>query len=775
MTTTAQSDGHEASAPRRGNFFRMGALSSPVARDLVVCVLATVAIFTFVLVVEPFEEIHEISRHVEDLELDDIFLGLALSSFVSAWFSWRRTKDARREVARRTEAEQALQKSNDRLEQEVERRTAQLVDSERRATKAHARLMDAIEAMQDGFVLYDAEDRLVLCNSRYRQAYGDRADRIVPGLKFEDHLRESVRLGLIPSAIGREEDWTRERMSRHRDPTGAFEERLSDGRWVQVAERKTGDGGIVGIRTDVTERRSKAEALRESEEQLRMITDAIPVLITFVDSDEVFRFINRTGEEWYAQPRDQVIGRRVADIIDPSAYQTLSPLIKRVLNGEEIRGEYEVPYFDETIRKILVTYIPHRDGDDQVRGFFSLVEDITAQKETEAQLRQAQKMESIGQLTGGIAHDFNNLLGVVLGNLELIGDHAHGQPDVQRLTDNAINATERGAELTQRLLAYSRKQALDSQVVNIAEIMPNTIELLRRTLEESIRLQTAIPADLWPTLVDPAQLENALLNLSINARDAMPTGGTLTIEAANTTVDEDYASKIQDMTPGEYLMVAVTDTGTGMPPEVVERAFDPFFTTKEVGKGSGLGLSMVFGFVKQSGGHVSIYSEEGYGTSIRLYLPRAAEDQSESETPDARKQESPTGQETVLVVEDNEDLRDLAKSILEGLGYSVLEAEDGQAALSTLAISPHIDLLFTDVVLPGGMHGIDLVQEARQSRPDLKALLTTGYTDHSIMNRVDPSQRLEVLQKPYRRPELAQKVRAVLDAPSEEPAKVAAR
>ena len=381
----------------------------------------------------------------------------------------------------------------------------------------------------------------------------------------------------------------------------------------------------------------------------------------------------------------------------------------------------------------------------------------------EDQLRQAQRLEAVGQLTGGIAHDFNNLLTIILGNAELLVDSLSSDQQLRLLAEMTQTAAERGAELTSRLLAFSRRQALDPRAMNVGTLLQGMDPLLRRSLGEHVELEVIHGGGLWSAMVDGPQLESALLNLSINARDAMPGGGRLTIETRNAHLDASYAADNADVQPGQYVMIAVSDTGSGMDAETVARAFEPFFTTKPVGKGSGLGLSMVFGFVKQSQGHVKIYSEPGQGTTVRLYLPRATN----GDAPGA--DEEPTahneGQEKILLVEDDDLVRDHVAKQLRDLGYRVIACSNGADALQALRATADVDLLFTDVVMPGGMNGRELAEAARALRPDLPVLFTSGYTENAIVHhgRLDPGVHL--LAKPYRRRDLAAKLRVVLATP----------
>jgi CheY-like chemotaxis protein len=373
-------------------------------------------------------------------------------------------------------------------------------------------------------------------------------------------------------------------------------------------------------------------------------------------------------------------------------------------------------------------------------------------------------MESLGRLTGGIAHDFNNILTIILGSLDNILPQT--PPQLQRPVGNALRAAERAATLTQRLLAYSRRQALDPEALDLNLLVASVDDMVRRTLGEDIEIVVQLLPSIWPVLADKAQVENSLVNLVVNARDAMPDGGKLIIETANVHLDEGYAERNAEVAPGDYAMLAVTDTGTGMDQEVTEHAFEPFFTTKPPGKGTGLGLSMIYGFAKQSGGHLKIYSEIGHGTTVRLYLPRAAAVVEEIRSPAASAGDYLNGGETILVVEDDDAVRNLVVSQLESLGYHVIEAANGKAAQEILRVGVPIDLLFTDVVMPGGITGRRLAEEATRERPGLRTLFTSGYTENSIVHhgRLDPGVNL--LSKPYKKRDLAQKIREVLDAPA---------
>jgi len=393
----------------------------------------------------------------------------------------------------------------------------------------------------------------------------------------------------------------------------------------------------------------------------------------------------------------------------------------------------------------------------------ALQSEMADRDKAERALHQAQKMEAVGQLTGGLAHDFNNLLTVVMGNLQLLGIRHRGDPCSEELIQGALAAARRGADLNRTLLAFSRKQRLAPVPVDFNEMTEAMERMLRSTLGEQVSIVVVRAEDLPRAMADPAQLETALLNLAVNARDAMPGGGTLTIETGTAQFDEHAAALEGDVKPGRYVLLAVSDTGHGMPPEVAARAFEPFFTTKETGKGSGLGLAMVYGFVKQSGGHVKIYSVPGMGTTVKLFLPMIDAPGEAVAGDPCRSAAQPKGRETVLVVEDEAFVRQLARRVLGSLGYRVVEAHDGKSALAALDEHPEAALLFTDVVLPGGMNGPDIARAALKKRPDLKVLYTSGYTGNAIQQLEALETPVRLLSKPYAIEDLAQMVRAAID------------
>ncbi len=379
----------------------------------------------------------------------------------------------------------------------------------------------------------------------------------------------------------------------------------------------------------------------------------------------------------------------------------------------------------------------------------------------ETQVRQAQKMEAIGQLTGGVAHDFNNILTVITGTIEILADAVKDRPNLAQITDMISAAAARGADLTRHLLAFSRRQPLQPRNTDVNALVIDSARLLRPTLGEQIEIESMLGHDSAPALIDPSQLSTAILNLALNARDAMPDGGKLTLETKNVVLDESYPSMTSEIKPGNYVMVAVSDTGQGIPGSLLDKVFEPFFTTKDVGKGSGLGLSMVYGFVKQSNGHINIYSEEGHGTTVKLYLP-AAVGVPEAQAAEAGASGAEYGEESILIVEDDALVREYVMTQIGRFGYHTMAAGNAAEALVVIDGPEHVDLLFTDVIMPGGMNGRQLATEAQKRRPNLKVLYTSGYTENAIVHHGRLDAGVLLLPKPYLSSDLARMIRTAL-------------
>ncbi len=646
---------------------------------------------------------------------------------------------------------------------------ASLAESERR-------LRTAAQMAKLGHFVWDlVEDRCLYCSEELAALHG---------LSVEQYLERAVGVEAEASKFLHPDDRERYlealRDGYKRQEPLSIEYRIIDAngdvRHVREVEHSFAvENGIPrrseGIVQDITEIRRAERSLAESEQRLRtaaqmaklghFVWDLVEDRCTYF-SEEAARIFGVSVEEYIE--RAAGVNADASNFVHPDDQEHYLEALRRTFEAQEpINIEYRIIRSDGEVRHLReVEHVFQTENGQPLRSE-GIVQDITETKLAEEQLRQVQKMDAIGQLTGGLAHDFNNLLTVVLGNLQLIERRVKDDERLVKRVDTAIHAAQRGAELTKSLLAFSRRQRLDSQVINLNEAVSGMQQLLRTTVSEQIELRLDLADALRNTAVDPAQLESALLNLVINARDAMPEGGRLLIETKNEDLDEVYAAKHQDVQAGPYVMLSVTDSGTGMSPEVQKHVFEPFFTTKDVGKGTGLGLSMVFGFIKQSGGHVALYSEEGSGTSFKLFLP-AVEAEGESAGEHSSSLECPRGDETILVVEDQDEVRQTSLAILEELGYRVYSAGNGPSALELLdRLQSEIDLLFTDIVMPQGMNGLELAEKAREMRPDLKVLYTSGFSEAALKQEGDDQRHRDWLAKPFFNHTLAQKVREVLD------------
>lgn len=517
--------------------------------------------------------------------------------------------------------------------------------TERKTAEKQARqLIAAFEQLTDIITIYDTDDRLIFCNKERDEIYRDKPNFTDLGISFEERIRVVAYEGIIVPAIGRQEEWIKERLAQHRNPQGAFELEISNGKTVLIREQLLPEGGTIILTSDITER-----------------------------------------------------------------------------------------------------------------------------KQLELQARRSQKMDAVGQLTGGVAHDFNNILGIVMGNLEFLEEILADNTVASKFVENAISGITRGANITRKLLSFSRKEAEEISLTSANEFVQNLTDLIAKSLTASIDVETHLEKDLWLTKIDTGELEDALLNLAINARDAMPDGGKLVIETANKTLDEEHMFDTSSSQTREYVMISVSDNGCGMSSDIKDKVLEPFFTTKELGHGTGLGLSMVYGFVNRSGGQIEIYSEPGKGTVFNLYLPRASEKEISQEPSTNIKNNLQGGCETILVVDDEEALREVAVIRLEALGYKILSAENGDKALDVIKENEHVDLLFTDIVMPGSLDGYQLSMEALKLRPDIKILATSGFTKRQdfitdVSGKEVTKLKNNLLSKPYNKSELASTVRKILDS-----------
>jgi PAS domain S-box-containing protein len=518
---------------------------------------------------------------------------------------------------------------------------------------------------------------------------------------------------------------------------------------------------FTGIIHDLTAQRAIEDRLDREQALFRSIFENLPDAVVISDPEGRIRLVNPAFTQMFGYSQEEAVGQGWASLYaDP---QQAEPFIKSASGGGNSRGVQTIE-FRRSGGKLFPARAVHRaiiDRNGNTVGGLALIHDITAERAQAATLQQAQRMEAVGQLTGGVAHDFNNLLTVILGNLELLEPKLKDEFCINLATE-AREAAEMGARLTDRLLTFARRQRLETRRIDLNEFVLSLTELLRRTLGTNIDLSTSMAADLWSTEADPGQIENAVLNLAINARDAMPNGGRLVIETQNASLDAEAVEMIPGLAPGDYVILSVADTGVGMTPEVKARCFEPFFTTKGASKGSGLGLSTIYGFARQSGGNVTIYSEPGRGTTVNIYLPRASDAPTEEPRPASASVKASDG-ETILVVEDDDRVRRLTCARLKDLGYSVEEAANGQAALAVLESKPGIDLVFSDQVMPGGLSGLDLAEAIRERYPKTRVVLTSGYSADLIgRERVD-KLKLRVLRKPYQQADLARILREALD------------
>tara|TARA_R110001583_G_scaffold195522_3_gene375238 strand:+ start:62033 stop:64063 length:2031 start_codon:yes stop_codon:yes gene_type:complete len=655
-------------------------------------------------------------------------------------------------------------------------------------------LLAGLDLLDQAIAVFDATPKLVTWNKAMLRLLDFPESMVRVGTPFEDFVRFNAERGEYgPGDI---ETLVLERVASARAFQPHYIERARpNGKVLAVRGVPIPNLGFVTLWTDITEQRRYesviqqqnaqlearvqartaeleranhevdqiAGALRQSEERLRLILDAIPALIAHVDAGQRYRFANRSYAEWFGLSKESIVGRSVEEVFGPDAYAAVSPYLDEAACGERVSYEYSRTTADGRMVHARSVVVPDVSVEGGFQGYFVLSIDITEQKANQAALIQAQKMEAVGQLTGGLAHDFNNLLTIIIGNLSALQTQL-GPAQSADHVDPAMQAARRGAELIRRLLTYSRRQPLEPTSVEVGALVHNMTHLLVRSLTEAIKVRLRLPGEPLFALVDPHQLENALLNLALNARDAMPEGGELTITVSERDLDS-YVSRLVEVPPGKYVQIDVTDTGSGIEPELLQRVFEPFFTTKPFGSGSGLGLSMVYGFVRQSGGNIRVVSTQGKGTNVRFVLPRSAPPDTSVVQVERTVVSPRLSQGPVLLVEDEPDVRKIIRLQLTALGHVVIEAENGMEALPLLENVEDIALLISDTVMPGGLGGRELAARALALRPNLPILLITGYAsaedeDESL------GAGIPVLRKPFDQTALAAALNE-LDPPEE--------
>ncbi len=639
---------------------------------------------------------------------------------------------------------------------------------------SEARFRELFENANDLIYTHDIEGNFTSLN---------RAGEEITGYSREEALQMNLRDVVAPEFLELAKRKVLEKVGGSGATTYETEIIKKDGRRVilDLSTRLVHHGnsavGVQGIARDVTERNRIERELRKNAAQLRVITDSIPALISYFDTTLHCRFSNVHYLEWIGKRHEDVIGHHISAFISSDAINHLMPEFESALNGNAFSIEREtfVDRADKEVDRLSflrVSYVPDRDTEGEIAGFFVLVIDITDSKraeealqQSEEQLIQAQKLESIGRLAGGIAHDFNNMLTAINGYSDLALRRLEPDDPIRNNILEIRKAGKRSAELTNQLLAFSRRQMLQPQILDINETISETMVMLRRLIGENIELQAILDPEVGRINADPGQLSQVLLNLVVNSRDAMPDGGTIIIETENVDLDSTYSTRQASVTPGKYVLLAVSDTGVGIDEETQSFIFEPFFTTKELGKGTGLGLSTVYGIVKQSGGNIWVYSEVGKGTSIKIYLPQAknemdndSEIHSTPHSPDLN-----FGSETILLVEDEEAVRNLSREMLNACGYNVIEAMNGVEALKVVHMNPAaIDLLMTDIMMPQ-MGGKELAEKLMLLRPEMKVLFTSGYTDGAATRLGMLNDTRHFLAKPFTFDSLTKKIREMLD------------
>ena len=637
----------------------------------------------------------------------------------------------------------------------------------------HASRLDQIEAglhlLDQGITVFDSDLKMVAWNKPFLKLLDFPAALAFVGADFESFIRYNAERGEYGPGDIEAQIQARVEAARDFQPHD-FERTRPDGQILRIRGEPLPHRGFITLYTDITEQRryenlireqnselekrviQRTEALRRSEAQMRLITDTIPALIAYFDSNQIYRYANLGYCNWFNKTAAEVVGTSIHEIIGIRAQDSVKHHIARALSGEQVTYEYAMIRNGEKVYG-RSTLVPEIDTAGLVVGCFVLSFDITEQKRMQAALVQAQKMEAIGQLSSGIAHDFNNLLTIVVGNLSILKEQADANPAVLNLVEPALEAGKRGAQLVQRLLSFSRQQPLRPTIIDIRSLIEDIIPLLQRSLSSRIQLSLEFSHEPLIARIDAHQLENALLNLAVNARDAMPDGGKLTIQACRVQLN-DVDAREYDVVEGDFVRIDVADNGVGMEAEILSRIFEPFFTTKDFGRGSGLGLSMIYGFVKQSGGGIQVTSEPEQGTTMSLLLPvyeAIPEEQTLIGQPEPMVSRS--GQ-LVLLVEDDPDVRQVIRNQLLDLGHPVLEADNAAHALELIRNIHDIGIVVTDVIMPGSRNGREMAREAQALRPNLHIVIMSGFED-LLKDNHSHDNEFASLNKPFTKRELA--------------------
>ncbi|MEZ5449943.1 MAG: PAS-domain containing protein [Thiolinea sp.] len=598
-------------------------------------------------------------------------------------------------------------------------------------------MLDALNHLDQGISIFDHDLRLVAWNQRMLELLELPPELAVPNESLEVFFRFNAERGEYGS--GDIDTLVAERMELAQSfKPHVFERVRPDGTIIEVRGNPMDNGGFVTTYTDITEQRhaearleqrviKRTEELRNSELWIRQIADAVPALIAYVDRDNRYQFINHMHEQWFGLDRAQLIGTSIFELVENRNLQQFRQDVRQVLRGQQVQSEYTLGRRGNTPLDVSISFIPHFDEQQHMLGYFFLGQDLTEYKQTQRELAESHKMQALGLLTGGVAHDFNNLLTIVLGNLNFLEDDDLTAGEIREAVTCCRQAAQRGSNLIQRLLTFSRRQALKPEVTCLNALVEDFYSLLQRSLGETVQIDCRLQPGLPPARLDRNQLETSLLNLALNARDAMPGGGLITISTQSLQLPG-RQGQFSSLPAGAYVLLSVSDNGEGMSEETLSRVFEPFYTTKPAGLGTGLGLSMVYGFVKQSGGGIDIQSRPGQGTCIRLVFPQIPATR-EDDVPETQSTAENTPGAHILLVEDDEGVRHFVYRALCKLGYRVDQAANGEQALQQLAVQPGYDLVLTDVVMPGTVSGLDIYARIHQDYPHTRVLCMTGYSE----------------------------------------------